>query len=74
MGSKPTLGHMPDIYSLLSDHELVSEYENEIIPRLELTGQEIKPKSSELEQLRRENTNLRDQLVKLAMLLTERAQ
>ena len=33
MGSKPTLGHMPDIYSLLSDRELVSEYENAIIPR-----------------------------------------
>jgi hypothetical protein len=73
MGSKPTLGHMPDIYSLLSDRELVSEYENEIIPRLELTGQETKPRTSQLDQLRRENAELKEQLLKLTKLLTERA-
>jgi hypothetical protein len=42
-----TPSQVPDICSLLSDHELVSEYENEIIPPLELTGQEIKPRTSD---------------------------
>ena len=31
--SELTLSQVPDIYSLLSDRELVSEYENEITPR-----------------------------------------
>ena len=72
MGCKPTLGHMPDIYSLLSNRELVTEYENEIVPRLELTGQEIKPRTSELDQLRRENAELKERLIQLTTVFTER--
>ncbi len=42
MGSKPMLGHMPDIYSLLSNTELIKEYETYLMPRLALTGQTSK--------------------------------
>ena len=72
MGSKPTLGHMPDIYSLLSDRELIQEYENEILPRLALDGQEAKAKLSELQQLKQENAELKEQLLNLTRLLSER--
>jgi hypothetical protein len=72
MGSKPTLGHMPDIYSLLSDRELVNEYQNEIIPRLELSGEDQRPQTTQLEALIKENAELKEQLFKLTKLLTEK--
>lgn len=43
MGSKPTLGHMPDIYSLMSNPELIQEYETYLMPRLALSGETFKP-------------------------------
>jgi hypothetical protein len=73
MGSEPTLGHMPDIYSLLSDSELIQEYETYLMPRLVLSGETTKPQVDQLEQLRRENTELKEQLLKLTKLITERA-
>jgi hypothetical protein len=71
MGSKPTLGHMPDIYSLLSNMELVQEYETHLMPRLALTG-ETKTQPNLTEELRRENSELKEQLLKLTKLLTEK--
>ncbi|MGD0397186.1 MAG: hypothetical protein ABSB26_09835 [Nitrososphaerales archaeon] len=71
MGSKPTLGHMPDIYSLLSNTELIQEYETYLMPRLALTGETIKPQANQLEQLRRENAELKEQLIRLTKLLTK---
>lgn len=73
MGSKPTLGHMPEIYSLMSDHELIQEYETYLMPGLELSGETFKAQPSQLEQLRRENAELKEQLIRLSKLLTERA-
>jgi hypothetical protein len=73
MGSKPTLGHMPSIYSLMQDTELISEYETQLMPRLALTG-EAKAKPSQLEQLKQENAELKEQLMKLTKLLTEKIQ
>jgi hypothetical protein len=73
MGSKPKLGHMPEIYSLLSDRELVHEYETYLLPCLALSGDSYRPQSSKLEILKRENAELKEQLAKLARLLTERA-
>jgi hypothetical protein len=73
MGSKPTLGHMPDIYSLLSDSELIQEYETFLMPRLALSGETTRPQVNLLEQLRHENAELREQLLKLTRLITERA-
>lgn len=73
MGSKPTLGHMPDIYSLMSNTELIQEYETYLMPRLALSGEMVKPQLNQLEQLRRENAELKDQLLKLTKLITERA-
>lgn len=50
MGSKPTLGHMPEIYSLMSDTELIQEYETHLMPRLALTGETFKHQSNQSEQ------------------------
>jgi hypothetical protein len=74
MGSRPTLGHMPNIYSLLSNKEVVQEYETEILPRLALDGNEAKTTSSENQQLREENRELKQQLLKLTKLLTEKVE
>ncbi len=74
MGSKPTLGHMPDIYSLISNAELIREYEIYLMPRLALSGESFRPQSNQLEQLIRENTELKEQLLKLAKLVADRAQ
>jgi hypothetical protein len=71
MGSKPTLGHMPSIYSLMQNTELVSEYETQLMPRLALTG-ETKAQPNQLEQLRRENAELKEQLLELTKLLAEK--
>ncbi|MDV3293730.1 MAG: hypothetical protein LYZ70_05615 [Nitrososphaerales archaeon] len=73
MGSKPTLGHMPEIYSLMENRELINEYETYLMPRLALTGETFKAQPNQLEQLRRENSELKDQLIKLTRLLTENA-
>lgn len=72
MGSRPTLGHMPEIYSLMSDEELIREYENYLLPRLALSGETFKPQPSQLDVLRRENVELRERLLKLTELLAER--
>ena len=73
MGSTPTVGHIPTIYSLLSDKELIREYEEQIMPRLLLDGNELKTAPSETDQLRKENAELKEQLLKLTKLMTERA-
>ena len=70
MGSKPTLGHMPDIYSLLSNTELIQEYEAHLRPRLALTGEE-KPASKTLAQ---ENKELKEQILQLTKFLTQSLQ
>jgi hypothetical protein len=72
-GVKPKFGHMPEIYSLNLDEELVTEYETYLAPKLSLaTTQTLKPKSSELDALRRDNAELKDQLLKLTRLLTDK--
>ena len=70
MGSRPTVGHIPTIYSLLDDREFVEEYEKHILPRLTLGETGNMP--SETEQLRKENAELKEQLLKLTKLLSER--
>ena len=71
MGSMPSVGHMPSIYSLLSNHELLDEYEMYIMPRLALTGTDYKPEQSEMEQLKQQNNELKEQILKLTKLLLE---
>ena len=71
MGSKPTLGHMPSVYSLIQDTELIAEYETQLMPRLALTG-ETKAQPNQLAQLRQENAELKEQLLRLTKLLTEK--
>jgi len=45
MGSKPTVGHMPELYSLLTNRELIEEYETYLMPKLTLScEQSIQPK------------------------------
>ena len=70
MGSTPTVGHIPTIYSLLDDREFIEEYEKHILPRLTLGEAAITV--SETEQLRKENSELKEQLFKLSKLLTEK--
>lgn len=73
MGSKPTLGHMPSIYSLMQNTELITEYETQLMPRLALTG-ETKAQPNQTEKLKQENAELKEQLLKLTKLLTEKLQ
>jgi hypothetical protein len=70
MGSTPTLGHIPTIYSLLDDKEIIEEYEKHILPRLALGGTRYTP--TETEQLRRENAELKEQLLRLTKLVAQR--
>jgi hypothetical protein len=70
MGEQPKLGHMPSIYSLMQDREILEEYEKEILPRLTLISQKTPP--TETEQLRQENAELEKQLLTLTKLLTEK--
>lgn len=51
MGCKPTHGHMPDVYSLLEDHELVSEYETVLSPLLALDGKQRVERAPDLLRL-----------------------
>lgn len=73
MGPRPTLGHMPDTYSLLSDPEPIQECEAYLMPRLDLSGETIKPQVSTQEELGRENAKLKGQLLRLTKLITQRA-
>jgi len=72
MGSRPTVGHIPQIYSLLNDRELVEEYETQLMPKLALSGETTKPQASKPAQLQKENQELKEQLLKLTKLLTEK--
>jgi hypothetical protein len=71
-GVKPKFGHMPEIYSLNLDNQLVSEYETYLQPKLSLTGEIPTSKATELEQLRQQNAQLTDQILKLTSLLTRK--
>lgn len=71
MGSKPTHGHMPDIYSLMSDTELIQEYETHLMARLALTGETNQLATRSLAQ---ENKELKEQILQLTKLLTQQLQ
>jgi len=71
-GVKPRFGHMPEIYSLNSDDELVAEYETYLAPKLSLTGEIPASKPTEIEQLRKQNAQLTEQILKLTALLTQK--
>lgn len=62
---------MPSIYSLRENHEFIQEYETEILPKLTL-GETPNNQPKEANKLRQENTELKEQLVKLTKLLTEK--
>ncbi|HEV2139390.1 MAG TPA: hypothetical protein VGR53_11170 [Nitrososphaerales archaeon] len=68
MGSKPSYGHRPDIYSLRSDEQLAKEWETYLQPRLSLESGGLQNGNKDLT---RENADLRDQLLKLTKLLAE---
>ena len=71
MGSKPSYGHKPDIYSLRSDEQLAKEWETHLLPRLDLSGRSFQIPTNDLAK---ENVELKEQLIKLTKLLTERLQ
>ncbi len=73
MGCKPTYGHMPDIYSLMDDHELIAEYETHLAPPLNLNNTPPIQAPSETEQLRRTIAEQNETIKNLTKLLTQLA-
>jgi len=72
MGVTPKFGHMPLIYSLGLETEIIKEYETFLAPLLSLTGETCNPRPSELDNLRRDNADLKEQLLKLTRLLADK--
>lgn len=72
MGVTPKFGHMPLIYSLGLEEEIIREYERFLAPQLGLGCQPAQPEPSELDKLRRDNAELREQVLKLTRLLTDK--
>jgi hypothetical protein len=72
MGVTPKFGHMPLIYSLGLEAEIIKKYEAFLAPQLNLTGEIPTYKPTELEQLRQQNADLRDQILKLTHILTQK--
>ena len=71
LGEKPKVGHMPDIYSLMTNQQVINEYEQYLAPRLNLTKDNATAKPSEIEQLRTENNELRERLDNITKLLSQ---
>jgi len=69
LGEKPKVGHMPDIYSLMTNQRVINEYEQYLAPKLSLTEDNANTKPSELEQLKNENKELRERLDNITKLL-----
>jgi hypothetical protein len=72
MGVTPKFGHMPLIYSLGLESEIIKEYETFLAPSLGLTGQTCNPQPSELDSLGRDNAELKEQLLRLTRFLTDK--
>jgi hypothetical protein len=70
-GSKPTYGHKPEIYGLRTEEQLATEWETFLMPRLSLTESINKPTTDNSDKLQQENTELKEQILKLTKLLTE---
>jgi hypothetical protein len=69
MGAKPSYGHRPDIYSLRSDEQLAKEWETHLLPRLDLSRRPFQQQNNDLTK---ENQELKEQILKLTKLLTEK--
>lgn len=70
MGCKPTHGHMPDIYSLMENHELIGEYENHLAPRLALDGAaHNRDNLSEIQRMQATIADQAEQIKNLSKLL-----
>lgn len=75
MGSQKQTGHCAENYSLEDYSELVEEYDRYLASLLDLskTSPEVElAKPTELDKLLRENAELKDQLLKLTQLLTQK--
>jgi hypothetical protein len=77
MGSQKQTGHCAENYSLEDYSELVEEYDRYLANALDLSSpyrekEPIKPTGTELEQLRQQNAELTQQLMKLTTLLTQK--
>jgi hypothetical protein len=72
MGVTPKFGHMPLIYSLGLEAEVIKEYGAFLAPQLSLTGEIPALKPNELEQLKQQNAQLTEQILKLTALLTQK--
>jgi len=66
-GSKPTYGHLPEIYGLRTVEQLAREWETYLLPRLDLSEKFLQPPSDDLAK---ENTELKEQILSLTKLLT----
>jgi hypothetical protein len=74
MGCRPTHGHMPDIYSLMDNHELIAEYENYLAPRLALdSAANLQDNQSEIQRLQVTIAEQAEQIKNLTWLLSQLA-
>jgi integrase len=77
-GHKQRVGNYAHHYQLEDDAQLVEEYRKYLAPFLSISNPKEPEdpkepfKDSELEQLRKENAELKDQLLKLTRIITER--
>jgi hypothetical protein len=71
MGEQPKVGHMPSIYDLISIHELIEQYERYFAPRITIGAENTAP-LSEANRLAKENAELKEQILKLTTLLTDK--
>jgi hypothetical protein len=80
MGDKATWGHAADTYTLQDFGDLIREYDRFLAPYLSLTALKEPDdprepfKNEQLEQLLKENQELKEQILKLLKLLTEKLQ
>lgn len=79
MGDKPSYGHGADTYTLEDFNELVCEYDKYLAPSLSIGGTEkpyehVQPSGnpSEIDQVRKENLELKEQILALNRLLIEK--
>jgi len=72
-GCKPTHGHMPDIYSMSTDRQIINEYEQFLAPKLTLRNTETIQTESEVSSLRRQLAEQSEQIKNLTKLLARLA-
>ena len=72
-GCKPSHGHMPDIYSMSTDLQIIHEYQQFLFPKLTLRNTDTIASESETSKLRRQLAEQAEQINNLTKLLSQLA-